>query len=140
VITIENKASYLACIKNHDRNKELAVYLAGFYSPVKKMFLEKIWDFIRVNSPETEFFHWGDLDLGGFNIFLQVQKLIPQVQPFLMDVDTLRKYVAYGDQIEDDYGKKLASLLGKPEYRIFYPTIKEMLRLGIKLEQEAIEI
>ncbi|MDD2497047.1 MAG: DUF2220 family protein [Desulfitobacteriaceae bacterium] len=140
VITIENKASYLSYIKNHDGEMELAVYLAGFYSPVKKMFLEKIWDFVRVNSPETEFFHWGDIDLGGFKIFLQVQKLIPQVQPFLMDVDTLRKYTIYGDQINNNYREKLAALLGKPEYYIFYPAIKEMLRLGIKLEQEAIEI
>lgn len=140
VITIENKASYLAYIKNHNGEKELAVYLGGFYSPVKKIFLEKVRDFIRTKGLETEFYHWGDLDLGGFNIFLQVQKLIPQVQPFLMDVETLSKFAGYGDQIDDDYGKKLAALLEKPEYRIFYETVKEMLRLGIKLEQEAIEI
>ena len=94
VLTIENKAAYLEYIKkpaqaaaafpesalkstpdstltfpkeNGQMGQELVVYLAGFYSPVKRLFLEKIYDYLRENrdpsAPGTPaafyHYHWG---------------------------------------------------------------------------------
>lgn len=55
-----------------------------------------------------------------------------------MDEKTLGKYANYDDEISRIYEKKLYSLLEKPKLALFHDTIKEMLRMGVKLEQEAI--
>lgn len=118
--------------------QELIVYLAGFYSPVKRLFLEKIYNFVQNNRIPAAFYHWGDLDLGGFQIFAHLQKLIPELQPLHMDVSTLEENAELGDYFDEKYRKQLQKLLRQKEYAVFFPVIHAMLQMGIKLEQEAL--
>lgn len=138
VTTIENKAAYLEYIKNAEMRQELVVYLAGFYSPVKRLFLEKIYNHVQEHQLPVSFYHWGDLDLGGFQIFIHLKGLIPHLQPLQMDVATLRENSRFGDTFDAKYRKRLEQLLDNDEYTAFSEVIEAMLQMGIKLEQEAL--
>lgn len=138
VVTIENKAAYLEYIKNTPAERELVVYLAGFYSPLKRLFLEKIYNHLRKHTPQAAYYHWGDLDLGGFQIFVYLKNLIPELQPLHMDVATLRENARFADTFDDKYRKRLEQLLKQEEYAVFFEVINFMLQAGIKLEQEAL--
>jgi len=139
VITIENKANYIEFIKREKNDDTIVIYLGGFYSPVKRIFLKKIYDHVKNMGMKVQFIHWGDIDLGGFNIYMQLKsKLIKELVPLYMDVDTLRKYADNGDKFDLSYGKKLKKLLENKEYEVFHEVIREMLKLSIKLEQEAL--
>lgn len=139
VITIENKANYIEFIKKEKLYDTLVIYLGGFYSPVKRIFLKKVYDYIKLSCSGAEFIHWGDIDLGGFNIFMQLKaKIIDELLPLYMDAETIRRYASSGEKLDSDYGKKLEKLLENNEYAVFHEVIKEMLKLGIKLEQETL--
>ncbi len=119
-------------------NQELVVYLAGFYSPVKRLFLEKIYNYVQDNRNPVTFYHWGDLDLGGFQIFVHLKNLIPELQPLHMDAKTLRENARFGDTFDEKYRKQLKKLLNQDEYAVFTEVIEAILQMGIKLEQEAL--
>jgi DNA topoisomerase VI subunit A len=139
VITIENKANFIEYIKREDIKDTLVVYLGGFYSPVKRVFLKKIYDYIESRGIDVSFQHWGDIDLGGFNIFIQLKsKLLDSLSPLYMDAETLRKYRSSAGKFESSYGKKLERLLHDERYAAFHEVINEMLKSSIKLEQEAL--
>lgn len=137
LITIENKASYLAYISKMPKD-ELVVYLGGFYSPVKRLFLEKIYKFTDLFNLPVEFYHWGDIDYGGFCIFEKLKsQVIRDLQPLNMDIETLSNHIKFCDKIDNDYKCKLKSLLLRDEYLVFHNLIQFMVQKGIKLEQEA---
>lgn len=137
VITIENKASYIEYIKRSDIDKSLIVYLAGFYSPAKRVFLEKIYDFLK--DKEVKFYHWGDIDFGGFKIFVQLkEEVMAKLLPMNMDERTLIENVSRCDIFDDSYAIKLEALLKDEKYACFHSVIIYMLKQRIKLEQEAI--
>jgi hypothetical protein len=139
VITIENKAAYLEYIKNKNFDSQLIIYLGGFYSPTKRIFLQKIYNYLKKKKIPASFYHWGDIDIGGFNIFLQLRdNIIPKLQYLYMDVQTLEEYAEYGDDFNKNYRNKLESIFKKPQYAIFHDVIAEMIKRGIRLEQEAI--
>ena len=54
-----------------------------------------------------------------------------------MDIETLRSYRDRALPLcGESYRRKLEALLGDPEYWIFHSLIEEMLRSGLRLEQE----
>lgn len=137
VITIENKASYREyCSQMDDRT--LAIYLAGFPGPMKKLFMRKLCDHAKKNHPETKFLHWGDIDLGGFRIFRSLKEVVPTLEPHLMDVETLMKHREQCQPLSKGYGKQLRGLLEDEGYSKFHGVIKSMLQENIRLEQEGI--
>ncbi|MDN5330866.1 MAG: hypothetical protein PWP45_91 [Tepidanaerobacteraceae bacterium] len=138
VITVENKANYYELIKDANSKGDFIVYLGGFYSPSKRLFLEKLYCFIKAANKNVEFYHWGDIDLGGFKIFVKLKEIIRELNPLYMDVETLEKYKAFGEPFGRDYEERLRELLGKEEYGEFHGVIEKMLELKIRLEQEAI--
>jgi hypothetical protein len=134
IITIENKANYHYLVSRGLANSNLLVYLGGFPGPQKRNFLERLY---RLN-PAISFYHWGDIDLGGFRIFATISKVIPTLEPLFMDEATLFKYKDYCDELEDNYVKQLEKLLVKSEYEKFWPVIRLMLSEKLRLEQEAL--
>ncbi len=142
MITFENKTNYLDFIRKTARPDTLGIYLAGFHSPVKRLFLQKVTAFLRENAPSgVAYFHWGDIDLGGFRIFVHLKtEVLPELRPYRMDAETLRRYRDYADPLEPAYARELGRLLERPEYSDFHETIREMLKIGLRLEQEAILI
>lgn len=134
IITIENKANFHYMVNSGLVTGALLVYLGGFPGPQKRIFLEVLYN---TNSGNA-FYHWGDIDLGGFRIFQTIKKVIPTLEPLFMDEDTLLKYKDYCDVLEDNYASQLKKLLCDNEYEKFWPVINTMLSYKIRLEQEAL--
>lgn len=135
VLFIENKANYLDYLKKR-RPEELIVYHGGFYSPLKGIFFNKLY--LAGLQAGAEFFHWSDIDLGGFHLFVRLRDcIIPELQPYLMDEEAFLSKKHMGMSFDDKYASLLVALLEKPEYGIFHPVIKTMLQERIRIEQEA---
>lgn len=93
ILTIENLASF----NRHTREIQdngLIVYSAGFLGPNTS----KIIKMIDKKLPSVEFFHWGDIDVGGVVIAEHVQSTITHdLKLHLMSEDIL---LTHGKQID----------------------------------------
>ncbi len=138
VVTVENKTSYYQYIREAPPG-HLVLYLGGYHNSPRRKLLQKLYNYFKDQGREVPFYHWGDMDLGGINIWYNLKEKtgIP-FQPLYMDVDTFRKYFHSGRPIDEAYRRKLASLLENPDLAIFHPLIREMLREMRCVEQEAI--
>ena len=139
MLTIENKANYVWYMQTHHDPRELVLYHGGCYSPMKGKWIRMLEEAVRQSSPDAEFFHWSDIDAGGFRIFTRLRdNLIPHLQPLKMDLKTLKQFEPQAAEIETDhYRGILQRMLEDPEYEIFHETIRYMLEKNIRLEQEA---
>ncbi len=137
VLFIENKATYYQYL-NHSHPNELVIYHGGFFSPIAKEFFKKIYD----STSNVSFYHWSDIDLGGFRIFVRLKnEIIPELQPYLMDVKTLLAYESKAIKITNqDYLTSLHDLLNNPDYHMFNQVLEQMIDKKIKLEQENIDL
>lgn len=136
IIFIENKANYVEYIQS-SKESELVIYHGGFYSPIKGEFFRKIYE--STQNKNIEYFHWSDIDIGGFEIFVRLRdNIIPELKPMKMDTETLMKYKEKGIALEEEYRNKLAQLKEDRNFKIFWKSIDYMLDNNIKLEQEAI--
>jgi hypothetical protein len=134
ILTIENLTSF----HTYKPKNELVIYLGGYHNSIRRELLKKIYSYNRT----VEFYHWGDIDLGGFRILNHLRKKteIP-FESFLMDVETLKEYIHYGKPIESkSYLDSLKELLNKEEYEEFSETVEFMIENKVKLEQEVIDL
>ena len=132
VITIEN----LTTFHTYQKDNELIIYLGGFHNQLREDFLLKLYHYNQ-NNP---FYHWSDIDLGGFRIFhhLKSKTKIP-FKPYNMNKEILIKYQQYAMEINSNaYLKALKSLLNNEDYKIFYDVISYMIEKKVRLEQEII--
>lgn len=133
ITTVENKANYIHLVFNKE-DDELVIFLGGFFSPAKGSFLS----LIHKSFPDAEYRHSGDIDIGGFRIFVQLKALIPEVTPYMMDEDTLENYMDSAEKISDeDYLRSLEALLSDESYSVFHSLISLMIKKCVRLEQEA---
>jgi hypothetical protein len=134
IITVENMAcyDYLSMRKPHDT---LVLYHGGFLSSRRKAWIARI---LQSASPETAVSHWGDVDYGGFRMFLELRKICPRITPLLMDVQTLASHHEACMPTTSDYEKRLSSLAQLPEATLFQPVISVMLENHVRLEQESL--
>ncbi|NLI12592.1 hypothetical protein Pmgp_00803 [Pelotomaculum propionicicum] len=140
VITIENLTAYYEFIKRHP-GRFLTVYLGGYHNSPRRLFLTKLRGYLEAAGREVAFYHWGDIDYGGFTIFNHLRgKCGLELKPLCMDVATLRRYEQFGLPFDRAYGQRLRRLLEQEEYRLFHEVILYMLEKGIRLEQECVEV
>ncbi len=132
IISIENRTSYYDYIHRKKLPGDLVLYSAGFVGP------SRLQLFKLVMGGHQPFFHWGDIDLGGFEIFLQLRGTVEHLQPMMMDVPTLLRYRKVAEPCDDVYIAKLRKVLEHAAYRPFHETILFMLREKVRLEQEHI--
>ena len=91
IMLIENKANYESMDFRADT---LYIYCHGFFSPKELKFLGTLTEIAGEN---TEYLHWGDMDLGGIRIFLYNQrKLFPGLKPYRMDEEAYNAAVSAG--------------------------------------------
>lgn len=133
IIFIENKANYIDYILNKQKDNEFVIYHGGMYSPIKGEFFKKIYE----NSKNSLFYHWSDIDIGGFNIFIRLRSLIPELKPYLMDIQAFYSKKQLWRQMSKEYSRVLEKMRNSQEYEIFYEIMDEMLKNNSKLEQEA---
>ncbi len=135
IITIENRANYVDYIAKTKAADELVIYHAGHYSPSKKKF------FLAVNDTITDhckWYHWGDIDLGGFRMLARLRKEInPNILPFRMSKNELIQREKYCAKITEKYADKLREVMGNPELVDCAACLQYMIDKKIRLEQES---
>lgn len=135
IMFIENKANYIDYIQNKKNAKELVIFHGGMYSPMKGEFFKKIYEV----SNNVEFYHWSDIDIGGFKIFTRLKEnIISELKPFKMDKNTLIENKKYWRSFNENYKDLLLELYDDSRYNIFFDVIDVMLRNNICLEQESL--
>lgn len=129
VITIENLTTF-----NHFSQPDtFSIYLGGYHNLHRRNFIKKIYE----QNPHISYYHYGDIDAGGFYILLHLrEKTGIRFVPYQMDTDTLRKYSAYIKPLTDNDRKRLKNLINSE----FADTVMYMLKNNCKLEQEAMDI
>ena len=101
VMLIENKANYESMDFRADT---LYIFCHGFFSPKEIKFLSTLTETAAEN---TEYLHWGDMDLGGIRIFLYNQKrLFPKLKPYRMDGEAYADALTAGAGIPLEKEKK----------------------------------
>lgn len=126
--TVENLTTF------YDYNSSgLIIYLGGFSTRSQKVILMLLKEIC------TEFYHFGDVDFGGFTILNDLmESLDMEIKTINMDLDTLISNIKFAQKIEDDkYITKLESLLNKPKLAKYYDLIKYLIDNKIRLEQES---
>ncbi len=132
LITVENLTSFYSL---NDLEATI-IYLAGFHNHTKQMLLEKIYH----KYPNIEYFHFSDIDAGGFLIYnnLKEKTKIPFI-PYRMGVKELVRNKDKLKSLTNIDKKRLNSLRVNPKYSLFYEVIDYMLEHNVKLEQEILD-
>ena len=136
VITIENLTSFHRFNCSED---EVAIYLGGYHNRVKRAFLKSMYR----DNPSVEYRHFGDIDAGGFYIFEHLKRKtgIP-FRTLYMDRDTFCRYKKYTKELTPNDRKRIQKLIEKRQSSNeteYIEVLSTMLKMGRKLEQEAIQ-
>lgn len=132
VLTIENRANFFAY---QNKENELVVYHGGQYSQAKKRLFEML---AAAMQTDCQWYHWGDIDLGGFSMLLRLRtEILPTVQPYRMSVVELQNYRAFTQAFSKDYAEKLKKLKEQEKLSDCRDCIDYMLSNKVRLEQEA---
>ena len=134
ILFIENKTNYTEYCLNSHRENELVVFHGGLYSPAKG-------DFFRLISNalgDEQVFYWGDIGIGGFNMFCRLKEnIFPSVLPYNMDCRSFEQYKSTGLSRSASYLEKIANLKNDARYAMFFDVIDLILDSGVTVEQEA---
>ena len=138
IITVENLTSF------HDFNDNgyFVIYLGGFHNRTRRKFLKKVYD----DNPDCLYFHFGDIDAGGFYILNHLrEKTGIRFKPVYMEKEILEEFRAFTKPLAQSDRKRLENLLEKykdeddREYaEICSEAVEYMLINNCKLEQEAV--
>jgi hypothetical protein len=129
VITIENLTSF----HTTDCSDLFVIYLGGFHNSVRREFIKGIFK----QNPGVPFYHFGDIDAGGFYILEHLKRQTGiEFQPYKMDLETLMEYQEYSKKLTNHDRERLMKLRESQ----FKEVISYMLENDCKLEQEAIII
>lgn len=128
VMTVENLTSFhMAYSKDM-----LLIYLGGFHNRIRREFIKKI----HRQNPEVEFYHFGDIDAGGFYILEHLRRQTGvDFKPYKMDLETLKNYQDYSKKLTDNDRDRLKKIKNSE----FEEVIDYMLDNNCKLEQEVIQ-
>ncbi|MBZ9685766.1 DUF2220 domain-containing protein [Clostridium estertheticum] len=140
VISVENKANFnYLCAKEKE---SLIIFTGGFYTPVQKRFLNRLYKKLINCDKCIEFYHWGDIDLGGVNIYRNIKSFIfYNVKPYLMNIQIMKEYSEYWEFIEDNkYILKLKKLLEDETIKELHDLISFVIENKVTLEQESMII
>ncbi len=136
VLFIENKTNYMEYVLNKKTADELVIYHGGFYSPIKGEFFKKVYE--RGRRAGVKFYHWGDIDIGGFRMYRRLKEnIIPDLKPYRMDRAAFVSKEKYHLPINKRYQRSLEAMLKDDSYAKFHEVIEAMLKAKARLEQEA---
>ena len=129
VITVENLTTFY----HFSEENAMIIYLGGYHNTHRRNFIQKLY----MQNPDAVYYHYGDIDAGGFYILLHLRKKTDiHFLPYHMDTDTLKQYSKYTRPLTDNDRKRLENLLDTE----FSEVIQYMLAHNCKLEQEALDI
>ena len=132
ILTIENLTTFFRW-KEKD---SLMIYLGGYHNSVRRKLLELLYQ----DFPEAEYLHFGDIDVGGFEIYRDLcRKTGIPFKTYHMGIEELEKYEAYTQELTGNDRKRLEALIQKVESEgKDTKVLLYMKEKGRKLEQEGI--
>ena len=134
VTFIENKTNYDEYILAERSAHELVLFHGGFLSPQKKTLFSRIADAVH---SETVLRFWADIDLGGFQMFSQLQRIVPQLQPMRMSGEDVERFHTSGFVRNERYLERLGAARRRGDFPLFTEAIDQILKYGVTIEQEA---
>ena len=134
VTFIENKTNYDEYILSERQDDELVVYHGGFLSPKKKRLFSQINAAIQENC---RCLFWADIDLGGFQMYSQLKKVVPGVVPMRMTGNDVIAHWQNGLLRPTVYLETLKESHFNKENSIFKDAITQILEYGVTIEQES---
>lgn len=133
IIFIENRTNYYQYILNKSKD-EFVIFHGGFYSPVKGMLFRKFVE----NTKGINKYFWGDIDRGGFEMFLRLKEnIVDELKPMNMGITEYYNYVENGLQRDSKYLKNISELIENDKFHIFNDVIKAIVKSGKTVEQES---
>ncbi len=131
IITIENLTTFF----RWEEPDSVLIYLGGYHNAGRRKFLQKLYQVF----PEAEYFHFGDIDVGGFEIYEDLCRRtgIP-FDTYKMGISELEQYEQYTRELTENDRKRMDSLLNNEAYENVWPILRYMKEHGKKLEQESI--
>ncbi len=134
ILTIENLTSFHQWKVQSD-TKTLCIYLGGYHNRPKRTFLQKIYE----AYPEAEYFHFGDIDCGGFRIWKDLcLKTGILFRTMEMDLTTYCRYKRWGRPLTSTDRRMLLSMMEDPFFVAQKELFEYMMKDGVKIEQECI--
>ena len=128
VVTIKNLTSFHA----FSEPDTFAVYLGGYHNTHRRNLIRMIY----AQNSKAAYFHYGDIDAGGFYILLHLRKKTGvSFQPYHMDIATLEQYSQFTKPLTEHDKNRLKNLQSGE----FGETVTYMLEHNCKLEQEALD-
>ena len=136
IITIENLTTFY----RWSEPESILIYLGGYHNQVRRRLLQMIYK----QLPQAEYLHFGDIDVGGFEIYLDLcRKTNIPFQLYHMGIPELKKYEKYSKKLTENDNKRLDKMLEKlqenPEINSceqIAEVLKYMKITQLKLEQE----
>lgn len=131
VITIENLTTFF----RWEEQDSILIYLGGYHNAVRRKLLKKLH---RV-FPDAVYFHFGDIDVGGFEIYrdLCCRTGIP-FHTYRMGIPELKQYEQYAKALTVNDRRRLEGLMDNKAYEDVWPVLNYMKEHNEKLEQESI--
>ncbi len=132
IITVENLTSF----RMLNEPNAIIVFLSGFHNHTKQMLLKRLYEAF----PEQQYYHFGDIDVGGMEIFRNLSSAtgIP-FKPYRMSVTEIEQNKDHLKALTDHDIERLQKMRNQDEFRVFQSVIDYMLTNRIKLEQEALD-
>lgn len=134
VVTIENEESFHSWVRQRLMPDWTCLYLGGFPTKTKVRFLRKL------SGHGLPLFHWGDLDCGGIEILLFLEREVgAQITPVGMSPSWLDHKAEQSRPLNSREVHRIEALLANVDARHpIRPLLEALKAKGRKLEQEAI--
>lgn len=137
VVCVENLAAFYELIRCQGQGLA-ALCLWGNPAPPVRHLLGCLAEALPAAVPLGV---WADIDYGGLNILATLRRQVsPRFQPILMDSATLDVHARWAKPLTPSDQHLLARLGHRPLLADVQPLVEHMLRRGLKLEQEAIQL
>ncbi|HDY85467.1 hypothetical protein LCGC14_1113310 [marine sediment metagenome] len=130
VTSIENLATFMRYVCNEKAEDEVVLYTGGIPSPACRT----VYKMIVYALPNSKFYHWGDIDLGGFIILSMMEKIAGRsVLAFRMSTDNYKDNDQQDTFSTREINRLNALTLSKDNHEL----LKNIIAVGHKFEQEA---
>ena len=106
---------------------------SGFLSPQKRRLFARI---AGAATASTKIRFWADIDKGGFQMFRQLQGLIPALTPMRMSGEYVERFRQYGLMRSKEYLSALETDAKNGEYPCLVKPLKKFCGIGVTIEQE----
>ena len=131
VMTIENLTTFY----RWQEPDCILIYLGGYHNSVRRKLLQKLY----MAFPNAEYFHFGDIDVGGFEIYRDLcRRTGISFHTYRMGIPELKQYKQYAKKLTANDRRRLEVLLENEVYEDVRPVLNYMKEHDEKLEQESI--